>query len=72
MQNCILEILGVLDRLTEYEEQIQETNERLARTFAEGEMVGLQKAARLMKTEGMSTEAIARCTGLAAEVIESL
>jgi len=60
------------DRLTEYEEQIQETNERLARTFAEGEVVGLQKAARLMKAEGMSTEAIARCTGLAAEVIESL
>jgi PD-(D/E)XK nuclease family transposase len=65
------------DRLTEYVKRIEETNERFARhmqeAFEEGKVLGRQeKMARLMKTEGVSTEAIAICTGLAAEVIESL
>jgi hypothetical protein len=64
------------DCLKEYEEKIQETNDRLDRTFAEGKARGkargVEKVARLMKAENMTIEAFIKCTGLTAEVIEAL
>ena len=54
----------------------QGLEEGLAKGRAEGEAVGLEKGradvARAMKAEGISTEVIAKCTGLSEEEIREL
>lgn len=64
------------DHLKDYEEQIQETNERLERTFAEGEVKGEQNAAlriaKALKSQGMEIVTIVAATGLSSEVIGAL
>jgi len=60
------------DRLTEYEEQIQETNARLDRTFVEGEQSATLRIAKVLKSQGMEILAIVAATGLSAEVIATL
>jgi len=64
------------DRLKEYEGKIQETNDRLDRTFAEGEVEGEQKAAlqiaKAFKDQNIEVSVIVTATGLSLEVIEAL
>ena len=58
--------------LTEYEEQIQETNARFERTFMEGEQNAALRIAKALKSQGMEILTIVAATGLSAEVIATL
>jgi hypothetical protein len=68
------------DMLKGYEEQIQASNARLDRTFAEGKQVGRQvgeqnatlRIAKSLKDQGIDITAIVSATGLSVEVIVAL